>query len=54
MAIVATHNLGKSFGILNVFAGLTLSIHNGARIAAVGLNGVPILDDVRTASLEVG
>ena len=40
MAMVTTHSLGKSFGILNVFAGLTLSIHQGARIAIVGPNGV--------------
>jgi ATP-binding cassette subfamily F protein 3 len=40
MSIVTTQNLGKSFGALNVFAGLSLSIPHGARIALVGPNGV--------------
>ncbi len=40
MAIVTTHNLGKSFGALDVFAGLSLSIPHGARIAIVGPNGI--------------
>jgi ATP-binding cassette subfamily F protein 3 len=40
MAIVTTHNLGKSFGALDVFAGLSLSVPHGARIAIVGPNGI--------------
>ena len=40
MSIVTTQNLGKSFGDLDVFAGLNLSIPHGARIAIVGPNGV--------------
>ena len=40
MAIVTTHNIGKSFGALDVFAGLSLSIPHGARTAIVGPNGI--------------
>ena len=40
MAIVTTHSLGKSFGAVDVFAGLSLSVPHGARIAIVGPNGV--------------
>ena len=40
MSLVTTHNLGKSFGGLDVFAGLSLSIPQGARIAIVGPNGI--------------
>ncbi len=40
MSIVTTKSLGKSFGDLDVFAGLSLSIPHGARIAVVGPNGV--------------
>jgi ATP-binding cassette subfamily F protein 3 len=40
MSIVTTRNLGKSFGALDVFAGFTLSVPHGARIAIVGPNGV--------------
>ncbi len=40
MSIVNTKNLGKSFGDLDVFAGLGLSVPHGARIAIVGPNGV--------------
>jgi ATP-binding cassette subfamily F protein 3 len=40
MSIVSTKNLGKSYGSLDVFAGLSLSIPHGARIALVGPNGV--------------
>jgi ATP-binding cassette subfamily F protein 3 len=40
MSIVSTKNLRKSYGALDVFAGLSLSIPHGARIALVGPNGV--------------
>jgi len=40
MSIVSTKNLSKSFGDLDVFAGLSLSVPHGARIAIVGPNGV--------------
>ncbi|MGD9140487.1 MAG: ABC-F family ATP-binding cassette domain-containing protein [bacterium] len=40
MSIVSTKNLGKSFGAVDVFAGLSLSVPHGARIAVVGPNGV--------------
>jgi ATP-binding cassette subfamily F protein 3 len=40
MSLVTTHNLGKAFGALDVFAGLSLSIPDGLRIAVVGPNGI--------------
>ena len=40
MSLVATYDLGKSFGQVNVFSGLSLSIPRAARIAVVGPNGV--------------
>jgi len=40
MSLVTTQNLGKSFGALDVFSGLSLSIPSGARIAIVGPNGI--------------
>jgi ATP-binding cassette subfamily F protein 3 len=40
MSILTTKNLGKSFGALDVFAGFSLSVPHGARIAIVGPNGV--------------
>jgi ATP-binding cassette subfamily F protein 3 len=40
MSLVTAQNLGKSFGALDVFSGLTLSIPHGARIAVVGPNGI--------------
>ncbi len=40
MSLVTTHNLGKSFDPVDIFAGLTLSIPHGARIALVGPNGI--------------
>ncbi|MCX5799950.1 MAG: ABC-F family ATP-binding cassette domain-containing protein [Candidatus Eisenbacteria bacterium] len=40
MALVTTHDLGKSFGLVDVFAGLSLSVPRGARIAVVGPNGI--------------
>ena len=40
MSLVTTQNLGKSFGAVDVFSGLTLSIPHGARISIVGPNGI--------------
>jgi len=40
MPLITTHNLGKSFGALDIFAGLQVSIPEGARIAIVGPNGI--------------
>jgi ATP-binding cassette subfamily F protein 3 len=40
MSLVTTYNLGKSFDPVDIFAGLTLSIPHGARIALVGPNGI--------------
>ena len=40
MSLVTTHNLGKSFDPVDIFAGLTLSIPHGARVALVGPNGI--------------
>jgi ATP-binding cassette subfamily F protein 3 len=40
MSLVTTHNLGKSFDPVDIFAGLSLSIPQGARIAIVGPNGI--------------
>jgi ATP-binding cassette subfamily F protein 3 len=40
MSLVTTHGLGKSFGGLDVFAGLSLSVPQQARIAIVGPNGI--------------
>jgi ATP-binding cassette subfamily F protein 3 len=40
MSLVTTQNLGKTFGDVSVFAGLSLSIPHGARIAVVGPNGI--------------
>ena len=40
MSIVNTYNLGKSFDPIDIFAGLSLSIPHGARIALVGPNGI--------------
>jgi ATP-binding cassette subfamily F protein 3 len=40
VALVTTHKLGKSFGGLDIFAGLSLTIPEGARIAIVGPNGI--------------
>ena len=33
MSLVTTYNLGKSFDPIDIFAGLSLSIPHGARIA---------------------
>jgi ATP-binding cassette subfamily F protein 3 len=40
MSLVTTYNLGKSFDPIDIFAGLTLSIPHGARVALVGPNGI--------------
>ncbi len=40
MSLVTTYNLGKSFEPVDIFAGLTLSIPHGARVALVGPNGI--------------
>jgi len=40
MSLVTTHNLGKSFDPVDIFAGLALSIPQGARVALVGPNGI--------------
>ena len=40
MSLVTTHNLGKSFDPVDIFAGLSLDVPHGARIAIVGPNGV--------------
>jgi len=40
MALITTHRLGKSFGGLDVFAGLDLTVPEGSRIAIVGPNGI--------------
>lgn len=40
MSLITTHNLGKSFDPVDIFAGLSLSIPHGARIAIVGPNGI--------------
>jgi ATP-binding cassette, subfamily F, member 3 len=40
MSLVTTQNLTKSFDPVDIFAGLSLSIPPGARIALVGANGI--------------
>ena len=40
MSIVTTYNIGKSFDPVDIFAGLSLTIPHGARIALVGPNGI--------------
>ena len=40
MSLVTIHNLGKSFDPVDIFAGLSLSIPHGARVAIVGPNGI--------------
>jgi ATP-binding cassette subfamily F protein 3 len=39
MALVSAHNLAKSFGAVDIFDNVTVSIPHGARIALVGPNG---------------
>ena len=39
MALVTGHNLGMSFGAVDIFEGVTVSIPHRARIALVGPNG---------------
>ncbi len=40
MSLITTYNISKSYGPLDVFAGLSLSIPPQARIALVGANGI--------------
>jgi ATP-binding cassette subfamily F protein 3 len=40
MSLLTTHRLGKSYDPVDLFAGLSLSIPHGARIALVGPNGI--------------
>ncbi|OGO26944.1 MAG: hypothetical protein A2Z16_00550 [Chloroflexi bacterium RBG_16_54_18] len=40
MALLSASNLSKSFGPVDIFQGITLSVPHGARIAIVGPNGV--------------
>jgi ATP-binding cassette subfamily F protein 3 len=40
MSLVTTYNLGKSFDPVDIFAGLSLSVPHGARVAIVGPNGI--------------
>jgi ATP-binding cassette subfamily F protein 3 len=40
MSLVTTYSLGKSFDPVDIFAGLTLSIPHGARVALIGPNGI--------------
>jgi ATP-binding cassette, subfamily F, member 3 len=40
MSLISATNLAKSYGPLDVFSGVSLSIPHGARIAIVGPNGV--------------
>ena len=40
MSLITTHNLGKSFDPVDLFAGLSLNIPHGARVAIVGPNGI--------------
>jgi ATP-binding cassette subfamily F protein 3 len=40
MALVTSNKLAKSFGTLDIFAGLSVTIPEGARIAIVGPNGI--------------
>lgn len=40
MSLITTHNLGKSFDPVDIFASLSLTIPHGARVAIVGPNGI--------------
>jgi ATP-binding cassette subfamily F protein 3 len=40
MAVLTTNNLAKAFGANDIFAGITVEIPHGAKIALVGPNGV--------------
>jgi ATP-binding cassette subfamily F protein 3 len=40
MPVLATHNLGQSFGDFDVFGGITVSIPNDGKIGLVGPNGI--------------
>ncbi len=40
MALITTNSLTKSYGVTDIFSGLTLSIEKGSRLGIVGPNGV--------------
>src|SRR5574338_838853 len=40
MSLLSAANLGKSYGPIDIFSGVSLSIPQGARIAIVGPNGI--------------
>ena len=40
MPLLTAHNLGKSFGPVDIFSGISFSIPHRARIGLVGANGV--------------
>ncbi|MGE5124000.1 MAG: ribosomal protection-like ABC-F family protein [Acidobacteriaceae bacterium] len=40
MSLISARNLGKSFGAVDIFSGISLSIPHGARIAIIGPNGI--------------
>jgi ATP-binding cassette subfamily F protein 3 len=40
MSLITVSSLSKSFGAIDLFAGITFSIHKGVRMALVGPNGV--------------
>jgi ATP-binding cassette subfamily F protein 3 len=40
MSLISAHDLAKSFGPVDIFKGVSLSIPHGARIAIVGPNGI--------------
>ncbi len=40
MSLITTYNLSKSYGALDIFLGLSLSIPPNGRIALVGVNGI--------------
>ena len=40
MSLVSAINVSKSYGLRDVFSGITLSVSHGARVAIVGPNGI--------------
>jgi ATP-binding cassette subfamily F protein 3 len=40
MSLLTSQNLGRSFGPVDIFEGISISIPHNARIAIVGSNGV--------------
>ncbi|NLB70653.1 MAG: ATP-binding cassette domain-containing protein, partial [Chloroflexi bacterium] len=40
MSLLTAQNLGRSFGPVDIFEGISISIPQNARIAIVGSNGV--------------